>query len=293
MNNPIILHVNYVEQGQQIEEMCKKAAAWGYDGIEFRSSKEGYSTEKYVSEIAKCAAASRLQHVLFSIGPELMTDNPDERQRSLDESVDFLTQISKHFKPSVLNAFAGNLLDSSAPYNEYDKHGSAIASDEQWQWAAEAYKTLGDLASGLGFKLALETHMCYIHDSHISAKKLVDMVDRESVGINLDYCNILNFEEQPALAEVIETCGDKLYYVHLKNMMYIPDRVYNKAIRCPLGDGIINNREFLKLLREKGYNGAICLEAPRAGDREWFAQEDLAYIKSVINDLSIFANELA
>lgn len=285
MNNPIILHANYIEQGQQIEDMCKKAVAWGYDGIEFRSHKNGYSTEKYLNEIARASKASKLKHVLFSFGPEIMIDNPDERQRRLDEAVDFLTQVSKHFKPSTLNAFAGNLLDISAPYTEYDKHGSAIASDEQWESAVEAYKTLGDLASGLGFRIAFETHMCYIHDSHITAKKLVDMVDKESVGINLDYCNILCFEEQPTLAEVIETCGDKLYYVHLKNMMVIPNRVYNKAIRSSLGDGIINNREFLKLLREKGYKDAICLEAPRAGDREWFAQEDLAYIKSVINDL--------
>jgi sugar phosphate isomerase/epimerase len=36
MNNPVILHVNFVEQGQSVAEMCRAAVSWGYDGVEFR-----------------------------------------------------------------------------------------------------------------------------------------------------------------------------------------------------------------------------------------------------------------
>ena len=36
MEWPIIMHVNYCEQGQTIEEICEKAVKWGFDGVEFR-----------------------------------------------------------------------------------------------------------------------------------------------------------------------------------------------------------------------------------------------------------------
>jgi hypothetical protein len=33
------------------------------------------------------------------------------------------------------------------------------------------------------------------------------------------------------------------------------------------------------------FSGPICIEAPRAGDREWFAREDMNYLQSLLNDL--------
>ncbi len=34
-----------------------------------------------------------------------------------------------------------------------------------------------------------------------------------------------------------------------------------------------------------GYEGPICVEAPRPGDREWYAQQDLAYVRALLADL--------
>lgn len=36
MTMPVIMHVNYCEQGQTLEEICRKAVGWGFDGVEFR-----------------------------------------------------------------------------------------------------------------------------------------------------------------------------------------------------------------------------------------------------------------
>ena len=36
MNQPIIMHINCCEQGQSIEDACRKCAELGFDGIEFR-----------------------------------------------------------------------------------------------------------------------------------------------------------------------------------------------------------------------------------------------------------------
>ena len=124
--------------------------------------------------------------------------------------------------------------------------------------------------------------MCYIHDLPSAAKKLVDMIDNPAVGVNLDYGNAVYFENIPSLKETIEEMGESLYYVHLKNSILLSD---GSMLKTSLDDGEINHREYIKLLKDTGYKGPICIEAPRTGDREWYAQQDLKYIKSVIEDV--------
>ncbi len=288
MKNPIILHVNYVEQGQTVPEMCVKAVEWGYDGIEFRRkrSKVDETPEQYLNSIAEAVQKTGLKYVLFGgPGADLMLSDDKVREKEIEECITFFKMASERFKLTVCNTMSGSLSTKAEPSYKYDKQGSAIATPDQWEWAAEGFKTLGDLASELGFRFVFETHMRYIHDLPESAKKLVDMIDKESVGINLDYGNIIGFSKVPSLSETIDICGNKLYYVHLKNAFQIQKAVYNKSIACGLGDGIINNREFLTILKKNGYEGPLCLEAPRQGDRELFAKEDIAYIRTLLEEL--------
>ncbi len=287
MTLPIIMHVNYCEQGQSIDEICQKAVDWGFDGVEFRRKRgrveEG--VEEYLDAIASGVAKSGLNQVIFgSPGPDLMTNDAAVREKGIEDAITFYKLASERFKLSVCNTMTGTLRnpDTNIPYSEYERHGSAVATEEQRKWAAEGFKVLGSLAEGLGFRFAFEIHMCYLHDLPASARKLVDMIDNPSVGINLDYGNVVYFKGIPSLAQTISDLSDKLYYVHLKNSVGLRD---SSRFPTALGEGQINHREYLNLLKENGYNGPICIEAPRPGDREWYAKRDLAYIKSVINDI--------
>jgi len=293
MKNPLILHVNYVEQGQSISEMCEKAVAWGYDGIEFRSKRSqrkypelNETPEQYLDSIAEAVQKTGLKHVLFGgPGANLMSSDDKVREEAIEECITFFKMAAERFKLTVCNTMTGPLSTKAEPSYKYDKQGSMIATPEQWEWAAEGFKTLGDLASKLGFRFAFETHMNYLHDLAESAKKLVDMIDKENVGINLDYCNIACFPKPVSLSETISICADRLYYVHLKNMFRLRNTPYNSFIACGLGEGVINNREFLRILKKKSYEGPLCLEAPGQGDREWFAKQDIAYIRMLLKEL--------
>jgi len=74
--------------------------------------------------------------------------------------------------------------------------------------------------------------------------------------------------------------------LHLKNVYTVATSERKIMIPCALGDGIINHRELFGLLRESGFDGPMCVEAPRGGDREWFAQQDIAYMRSVLDDMA-------
>lgn len=287
MSVPVIMHVNYCEQGQTILEICEKAVSWGFDGVEFRRKRSGVNetTEDYLDNIATGVQKTGLKYVIFgSPGPNLNTEDKSVREAEIQSAIEFFRMASQRFKLTVNNTFTGSLLNKTpgVPYSDYDKQGSFIATEDQWKWATE-FKELGKVANELGFRLAFETHMCYIHDVPVAARKLTDMIDEPSVGVNLDYGNAVYFKNIPNITDTIKTLGDKLFYVHLKNSVSLVD---GKRMPTALGDGEINHRAYLKLLKDSGYKGPLCIEAPRAGDREWYAQVDLAYIKSVLKDIS-------
>ena len=288
MNNPIILHCNYVEQGQTIDEMCTSAVAWGYDGIEFRRRR--FEVEEkpldYLDAIASAVDRSGLKHVLFGApGPDLMQPDAAVRKREVDEMIDFFRAAAKRFKLTVCNTMAGSL-QSERPFFEFDRHGSAIATDEQFAAAVEGFQKLGDLATELGFRFAFELHNVYLHDLPEPSRRLVDAIGRDSVGLNLDYGNIRLYPENPvSLEQSLEICRDHMYLVHLKNIYILGGEKYYNWIMCPLSDGAINNRQMLSILQDQGYDGPLVIESPREGDRQSFATEDLAYLKSIMDEL--------
>lgn len=287
MSLPIIMHVNYCEQGQSISEMCRKAVAWGFDGIEFRRVRTGVEETpgEYLDAVARAAEEAGLGQVLFG-GPgfDLMTEDAAVRKAQVEEGLRFYKLAAERVALTVCNTMAGSLRnpDKRVPYSEYDRQGSGAATEDHYLWAAEGFRELGALAEALGFKLAFEIHMGYLHDLPEPAIRLIQKIGSPAVGANLDYGNMVYFPAPPSLARTISTLGDRTFMVHLKNS------VAAGGARFPvgLGDGVINHREYLRLLMERGFDGPICIEAPRPGDREWFAQQDIGYLKSVLNDLA-------
>lgn len=87
----------------------------------------------------------------------------------------------------------------------------------------------------------------------------------------------------PSLAETIRKMAKGVFYVHLKNSLPVPA---GSRIPTGLADGEINRREYLRLLKEIDYCGPICIEAPRSGDREWFARQDVTYLKNLFQELN-------
>jgi len=291
MSLPIIMHVNYCEQGQTLAEMCRKAVGWGYDGIEFRSARRGVSEtpEQYLDAVAEAAGQAGLRHVLFG-GPgfDMMNEDPAYRRQQAETGLRFYRLAAERFKLTVCNTSSGGLrsADPNAPSWAYDRSGSGAAEDKHFEWAAEGFRELGALAEELGFKLAFETHMGCLADLPGPTARLLDMIGCPAVGANLDYGNMVYFPQPPSLSEAVSTLAGRIYMLHLKNVYAVATDARRIMIPCPLGDGIINHRELLMLLREAGFDGPMCLEAPRGGDREWFAGQDIAYMRSVLDDLA-------
>ncbi len=281
MNNPIIMHINYFEQGQSIDYTVRRAKELGYDGIEFRRARklEGETVESYLDEIKRASDRYEMRHIYFGApGVNAVTKDASALEADIDGYKRFIDEADKRGLLSVVNMMTGWISATTGVGADYDHSGSFAAEEWMWESSAKAVQAIADYAPNV--KFAFETHMGYIHDLPSTARRLVDMIDRPNVGVNLDYGNSVYFAKAncPTLANAIETCGEKLFYTHLKNS------VAGNPGRRPtaLSQGEINHREYLMRLREMGYDGPIGVEAPRPGDREYFAAEDMAYIKTLV-----------
>jgi len=289
VNHPIIMHINYCEQGQTIPEACKKAATWGYDGIELRGRRFDVeeTPESYLDMVARAVGNAGLKHVLFGYPTaDMMLPDAAARAAEVERDIRFYRAAKERLgeRFTMSNTFTGTLrnADKSAPNNAYERHGSGCATDAQWQAAVDGFRAIGDAAAEIGVRLAFETHMHYLHDTPQAARRLVDRIGRPSVGVNLDYANFVCFPGHTAPGEVVKALGSTLFYVHLKNLVRLST---GDHLRVGLADGEVNNRELVRAILRSGYRGFFGLEAPRPGDREWFAQQDIAYLKALLHDM--------
>ncbi|MBN1624517.1 MAG: sugar phosphate isomerase/epimerase [Clostridia bacterium] len=287
MDYKLIMHINYCEQGQSLEQTCEKAAAWGYDGVEFRNKRFNIEEdmEEYLNTIYKAAKKYGIKTVIFGGGtPNLMSKDPVSRERDLEYCENFYPRAFEMFGFEVSNLLIGTVMNPSAEieYADFTKHGSFIAEDRHWQQGIAGLKRISALAEKFGFKLGLETHPNFIHDTVESAMKLAELSESSNIGVNLDYINANALPGSITIEDAIDKTRGRLFYIHLKNVI----TTNSGRIKVGLADGEFNNRHIMKKLMESGYQGPICVEAPRSGDREWFAVKDLEYIKAVIKDLA-------
>ncbi len=294
--NKVIMHINYGEitydsYGKKtIDDICRQAAEIGYDGIEFRGRPpkelEALSFGEYATQIAAAKKKYGLSEILFSIGlSECTNDDKEVRAKCIAEAVE-KAQIANDLCGTTLsNSFAAISRSSisTAPGTSYEFHGSASATQKDWDLTVESFQIFGKELEKIGLKVGFETHMNYIHDLPAPAKKLVDLIGSPMIGINMDYGNTVYFPVRPSVEETIDIYGDKLFYTHLKNSSAIPGSTFRMATN--LCDGDINHRGYYQKLKEVGFAGPIGIEAPRGGDRVWFAQQDYNYFKSIMETL--------
>lgn len=288
MHNPLYLHITYVEHLVSFEEIFRTAAELNFDGIELRQRPIGYTgtQETYLDELTRAFEKFPLQGVSFGYPcVNLMQSDAEARLRDVEAAADFYREASKRFPVHVVNAFTGNLHNpcKELPYLPYQNHGSAIATEAQWKQAVDGFKPLVEVAQQCGFRFAFETHGHYLHDTIDSARMLCERIDAPGhVGILLDYPNLTLFPKHPTMEEAIQQTGDLLFYVHLKNLL-LPPNVHVQV--SALGAGIFNIRQQLELLTKAGFSGPLAIESPRPGDRIHFLKEDVAYYRSLVEDL--------
>ena len=293
--NKIIMHINYCEITSSsfgkntIDDVCRIAADIGYDGIQFRGKapKEfaSLSFREYAEEIGRAKKKYGLSEILFGINvADCASTDKEARKKGIADAIENAKIANDLCGTTVCNTFGPRLFSQipTAP-GAAEFHGSAVATESDWELTADAFSQVGSELEKIGMKFAFETHAKYINDTPEASMKLVNMINSSAVGINMDYGNTVYLQNRPSLEETIDIYGDKLFYIHFKNSSPIPGT--KARIPTNLGDGEINHCVYLQKLRDVGFDGPMCIEAPRGGDRIWFAKQDFEYLKAVAKEI--------
>lgn len=277
----ILMHINYYERGYTLADLFDKAVQFGYDGVELRGSREGLTTGEYVAQVAAEWERTNLPVVTMACPCNLNNPSADERAAEVEKAIEVL-RAGAGIGVKLFNTMAGSMLAKGASYGEFAINGSGCATWEQWAWAVEGYQALGKVAEELGVRMAFETHNCYLHDLAKPTAELLRRIDSPAIGANLDLGNIVLNPNGESLVEALNILDGRIYYNHLKNVLKPSTGGY---IMCALPDGIIDNRVWLRELQARGNDSPVALESPRLGDRDYFARQDIDYIRDVLREL--------
>ena len=162
----------------------------------------------------------------------------------------FHVQRCKAYLDFVYELEARNLL---LVVGEYIWQREVIKPADQWKWAAENVRTLGEYAAPLGLEIALELEPFHLSIINTVGKmaEFLDAVNHPAVCANLDISH-LTLAHTPA--SEIQRLKGRIGHVHISDC---DGKVHGDL---PPGRGVVDFVPYLSGLKQTGFNGTISIE---------------------------------
>lgn len=283
----VYMHVNYIERIFNTDEIARRAADSGFDGIELRGwdlLKTGVPLERYLHQTCQAATNQGL-HLVLGYPTACAEDDSQKRTESMKD-LTLVIQTAAEYGVNTLNVFASAITDSTKDYYAFEEHGSALVTQEQAQATVEFFKEAGDVAAQYGMTLCFETHNHHQHDLAQPTLDLLNAIDHDHVRANFDYGNIILNPNNQGIDKEVELLKDKIGYVHLKNMRSSRRSGVLDTRGVPLSEGDINHYLLVSKLLSVGYRGPWTIENVMQGDKRRFMTEDQAYLRDLLHELT-------
>lgn len=300
-----------------LEDICKKASAWGYDGIELPCWGDHFNVQQALKDdnycknrIAllakyglKCWAISNHltgQLVLDVLDartddwvPDAIRGDSDKKRAWAIQEMKDTARAAQKLGVKVVNGFTGSsiwhLLYSFPPVPD-----SWI--DDGYKLLAERWNPILDVFKECGVKFALEVHPTEIAFDLHSAQRALDALGRRpEFGFNFDPSH-LHWQMVDSV-EFIRAFPDRIYHVHVKDAARTLDgRSGILASHLNFGDprrgwdfrspgrGQVDFESIARALNVIGYNGPLSVEWEDSGmDREYGAAEAAKFTREKID----------
>ena len=278
-----------------LEDLCKKAKEFGYDGLELACWGDHFEVDKAMSDDGYCQRKRDLldKHdlKLFAISNHLVgqgvLDNIDERHKSIlpdyvwgdgdpagvnERSIEEMKNTARAAQKlgvSIVNGFTG----SSIWHLIYDfPPTTASMIDAGFDLLAERWNPILDVFQECGVKFALEVHPTEIaFDLYSAERALKALNNREEFGFNFDPSHLIWQGVDPV--EFIRAFPDRMYHVHMKDAsVTLNGRTGILTSHLPWGDprrgwdfrsvgrGGVRFEEIIRALNAVGYDGPLSVE---------------------------------
>ena len=298
-----------------LETLCQKAKAWGYDGLELAcwgkhlDAVKAAESDSYCAEVKGILEKYDMQikalstHIigqcvgdlpdprLNNFAPPALADKPDEIHEWAVETMKASAYAAKNLGACVVTSFTGSPIWRYL-YSFPQTPQKMI--DEGYQKVYREWTPILDEFVKNGIKYALEEHPAEIaFDYYTTQKTLETFKDRPEFGINFDPSHLIWQGVTPHI--FLKDFGERIYHVHMKDAAVTLDgrtgllgshidfgsskRGWNFR---SLGHGDVNFEEIIRTLNEIGYEGPLSVEWDDSGmEREYGAKEACEFVKKV------------
>lgn len=297
------------------ETICKKAKAFGYDGLELACWGDHFEVEKADEPYCKAKRKMLDKYGLkvFAISSHLVgqavTDRIDERHKSILPSYVWgdgdpegvrkraaqemikTGEAAKRLGVSIVNGFTGS------PIWHLVYSFPAVPQkmiEDGYKDFAKRWKPILDAYRKLGIRFALEVHPTEIAFDTASARRALKAVNNHpAFGFNYDPSH-LGYQGVDYI-EFIHIFGERIFHTHMKDVSWsefpaeagvfgghteFGSKGRYWDFRSP-GRGNINFEGIIRALNGIGYKGPLSVEWEDSGmDREHGAREALEFVRA-------------
>lgn len=163
----------------------------------------------------------------------------------------------------LINGFAGWLMSDPGQWDDWRADGSALATDEHYERAADAYRHVCGYAARRGVRVAIEVHPHTVHDTVAATARLLTMVDSDNLVVTLDPGNAAVLSDADRDPGVVGLVAGHAGYFHLKNCLI---RAGLTDFTTDAANGIIDNYRWLETVTALPGVDAVCIEYCGDGD---------------------------
>lgn len=295
------------------ETVCRKAAEFGYDGLELCTWGDHCEVAKAAADPAYAKARRNILEKnglnCWAIGahlagqcvtslydprydgfmPASMKGRSDEMQKWATEEMKSTARAAGNFGVKVVTGFVGSPIWN---YWYSFPQTSQQRVDDAFREVVDKWTPILDVFDECGVKFALEVHPTEIAFDFYSTEKLLQAFGRrETFGLNFDPSHLVWQGMNPAL--FIREFGDRVYHVHVKDaQVNLDGRAGILGSHIEFGDtrrgwnfvspghGAVNFDAIVRELNAIGYDGPMSVEWEDSGmDREFGAREACAFVR--------------
>lgn len=238
-------------------ELCEQI---GFDYLEIRLDMlRDYLARHSLSELAAFFRTSRLKpHALNAVYlyPEFLSERDPEDKK---------TEVMNDF---LLACEAGVAIGSQymivVPPLQRDPLGGPFPGNRE-ETAKECIRilsALSEMALPFGMNLCFEP-VGFNRSSVRNMKEaaaIVNEVDRPNVGFALDSYNLYLYEGSNDFSSIGEVDPAKIFAVHMMSGLDVPAEERGQDKRCYPDRGVVDTGNFLKNLKQTGYEGMVSIE---------------------------------
>jgi sugar phosphate isomerase/epimerase len=232
---------------EEISKGIDRVARFGYDAIELVGEPKSHN----VAEVNKLTSdagieVSSICSIWFGEERDLVNPSAENRKKAVD--------YGKSVADFAAGVGAPTIIVGPSPVGKT----AALAPDEQeWEWAVENVREIGEHAASVGVNITLEPwnrYETYFLNHLDRAVKLLDATGLTNGGVHGDLFH-MNIEED-SIADAFRRAAGKVNHVHLAD-----------TNRAAPGVGHLDFRPTLQALKEIDFQGYLTFELlPAASD---------------------------